>query len=244
MIIDSPSETKTTGYRVGRLRLIHEVRPLEEHQILLELGKFDLVIVDSVPENGGVVDLFRKAEWNLIPAGGIITWEGYINDIVDRTSFVPKSQLFSINDHRDNTLSEFLELSKLVFRNYTNHYSSSAELRNIRVENAYEDWIKHALMEPNVELIGANIHGRTASFALVRYLETSAEVLLAGTHPDYRGQGLYRELFLFLGKSCLVRKISRLNISTQIENIRVQRIWASLSLLPLSAFARYHAWSK
>ena len=121
---------------------------------------------------------------------------------------------------------ELSQLSKIIFEEYPNHYRANDSLSSDAIRDGYGEWAQVGLKDlkkltvlvesPDAEVIG---------FALVAFDGDVAEIELNGIHPDSQGKGAYSSLLDWLANHLAERGVTKLCISTQIQNERVIRAW-------------------
>jgi hypothetical protein len=128
-------------------------------------------------------------------------------------------------------------LVKVIFSSYRNHYSSNPKLHGIKPVEAYVDW---ALSKLNQNQEGSTFllkeNSKNVGYALVETQLNAANVLLAGVVPEVEGTGAYQDFLRLLTEQTNLDTY----ISTQTDNIRVQRSWVAAGFKPSRAFSTVH----
>jgi ribosomal protein S18 acetylase RimI-like enzyme len=133
---------------------------------------------------------------------------------------------------------------RATFADYPTHYSASALFDARRVLSGYVDWAgRLASDSPENCVTVLGDHDELMALATTQVVDDShsLEVLLAGTAPAHRGQGVYRRLCAGVAARAAQLGCRDVVISTQASNIAVQRAWTSLGLRPFAAFTTVHA---
>ncbi|MEI8080807.1 MAG: hypothetical protein WCI74_03075, partial [Actinomycetes bacterium] len=135
-----------------------------------------------------------------------------------------------------------------IFDGYPNHYSYDPVLGDADVAASYARWTGRLLRaEENLTLL-AQTDGNLAGVTLCALSGRDVEVVLAGILPEHRRSGFYGALLASVAKAATTQgqdsngpgPVDRLVISTQLDNIAVQRAWARLGLQPLTSFETVH----
>jgi GNAT superfamily N-acetyltransferase len=132
-------------------------------------------------------------------------------------------------------------LARESFTGYLGHYHSDPQLGEKATE-AYVEWastfqdgivIEHEVYEYPVV---------TRDPVAFGCFSTPCELTLGGVSSSHRGKGLYRQLVLSCMAWGLRNGIPEIEISTQITNLSVQKVWASLGLKPFKSVYTFHLW--
>ncbi|NDD72637.1 MAG: GNAT family N-acetyltransferase [Actinobacteria bacterium] len=127
---------------------------------------------------------------------------------------------------KSNDESRIIDLARLVFRDYPNHYRSNRNLDSELILDGYLEWASIGLKDPNkLTAIIENNCLTAIAFALVAFDDDGAEIELNGVHPDFQNQGVYSALLESLMMQLASQKVEKLSISTQIQNTKVIKAW-------------------
>lgn len=140
------------------------------------------------------------------------------------------------------------------FRGYGNHYTANPALDPELALLGYQDWSRRSLLAnpgdvvllEHVDVEHAAVEHPQPDVVGVATLAQSQdghdlEILLAGLVGGSQGQGWYSHLLGGVGDAARRRGASRVVISTQVHNIRVQRAWARAGFKPYAAVTTVHA---
>lgn len=127
------------------------------------------------------------------------------------------------------------------FAGYGNHYTADPLLDPELALTGYMDWAERSLAaDPsNVVLLAAG--DRPLGIATLQQDGDDLEILLAGIVGASQGRGLYGHLLAGVGAEAMRRRCSRVIISTQVHNVRVQRAWVRAGFKPYAAVTTVHA---
>jgi ribosomal protein S18 acetylase RimI-like enzyme len=128
------------------------------------------------------------------------------------------------------------------FRDYGNHYTANPLLDRSAALAGYEDWAVRSLVSDPGNVLVLTDGGEPIGMAT---LEPGSdgdhlEILLAGLVPAAQGRHLYDGLLDGCERAALARGATRVVISTQVHNVRVQRAWARHGLRPFAAIETVH----
>ena len=181
----------------------------------------------------------------VVPADVLVYWE------VPASELRPDAAALTADDLRVTVPSEADDASRAAldlvvrdsFAGYGNHYTANPRLDRDLALTGYLDWARRAL-DDNPQDVVLLHHGDQPIG--VATLTTGAdgqdlEILLAGLTGTTQGQGWYRHLLAGVGDQARARGCSRVIISTQVHNIRVQRAWARSGFRPFGAVTTVHA---
>lgn len=234
-VAESLADSEAFGIRIGRITLSRANRSNLDY---LSFEGFDCVIIDDIDSISSLRILQNHRE--LRYAGTIVYWVGNSDWLELRRS----SELYQgieLVTANESNLRKFVEVCLDAFDGYVSHYAYSPTLDSKPVNSSYADWITRKYSHPNFILVGYEIEGSLASFALCEYKTGSIEVLLAGTAKKHRKSGAYTSLINSLAHKT-PSSISEFLISTQAANIEVQKLWSKFGLLPQKTITRYHLW--
>ncbi|KQC07671.1 MAG: hypothetical protein APR62_06165 [Smithella sp. SDB] len=131
------------------------------------------------------------------------------------------------------------------FRGYSGHYHADQKLDNNKCDEAYVDWARKAFAsrgsDENFQV--AEIDGRIVAFGVFRMNSPDeGELFLGGIHPKFHGQGIYQAFLYRAMEWCLSKNAKRIVISTQINNIAVQKILTRFGFEITKGYYTFHKW--
>lgn len=126
------------------------------------------------------------------------------------------------------------------FAAYGNHYTANPLLDPTLALAGYQEWARRSLDAPDHE-VGFLLYDKDLiGAATVEVAPDHVEILLAGLVSSAQGRGAYRALLAWCVASAKHRGASRVIISTQADNVRVQRAWARAGFVPFAAVETVH----
>lgn len=126
-----------------------------------------------------------------------------------------------------------------IFSGYITHWHYIPRTHHLRAEEAYSEWMISTLQDLNSQIY-AYSEGSPCGFLAAHIDDDYTDILLAGVVPEVQGAGAYKRMlteFLTLARNS---GLDVMNISTQSDNIRVQRVWATLGFKPFQSTAIVH----
>lgn len=240
---DSKVEAAALGMRVMRARLEADTAEVEAvAQALADLPQ-DAVVITRSPGNGSSSGILTRAAQlvrrHVVSCTPILYWtRSLTSDAVEMDRGAS-----SLDISIDPPMEQLQGLLMEVFAGYENHYSEDPLFDGrIDVASAYADWATRMLGEGGCEISLFHFEGEAAVVFVTSTRNDVCEIILAGTHPNFRRRGLYRE---GLGMLCALRGNDgclRMEISTQANNVEVQRVWARTGFAPDRAVHIQHVW--
>lgn len=157
-----------------------------------------------------------------------------------------------INDFRndlqfeliDNTNIDVLKsIIPIIFDSYQNHYFSNPFFSPKKINEGYIEWASsyNDVQEGKVSwLIKKN--GAVAGFATCSFdkEQNECEGVLYGVMPDFSGQGIYSDIIRFTQRYFKEQGISKMWVSTQLQNYAVQKVWLREGFFLKKSFETYH----
>ena len=140
---------------------------------------------------------------------------------------------------------EIISVAAESFRGYFGHYHADQRLDNNKCDEVYVDWARKACASrgSNENFLVAEIDGRIVAFGVFRINNPDeGELFLGGIHPDFQGQGIYLSFLCRAMEWCLSKKAKRIMISTQLNNISVQKVLTRFGFEISRGYYTYHKW--
>jgi GNAT superfamily N-acetyltransferase len=132
------------------------------------------------------------------------------------------------------------ELARAAFVDYRGHYHADPRLDRRQCDDVYVDWATRSCMSREVadEVLVSELDGGLSGFATLQ----GQEGVLFGVSPHARGRGIYRALMLAGMDACARRGATRMFVSTQLNNMAVQRVWTRLGFELSESRHTFHGW--
>jgi GNAT superfamily N-acetyltransferase len=181
---------------------------------------------------------------DIVPAGALTYWGAEANSILEATDddldVAPAASLSGSATDVGRVVDDVIADS---FAGYSNHYLANPLLDSDAALAGYQDWARRSLRGDRdaLVLLAAGVPIGVATLVGSGDSKSHLEVLLAGMISAAQGRGRYAVLLAACAAEAHRRGLSRLIISTQVHNVRVQRAWARLGLRPFAAIETVHA---
>lgn len=233
----SPADTARFGVEVHRLTVgPGELRGTELVD-LVESSTADVLVTRYDVARQEVPALLASTSRAVLPAGALTYWEKPVvgGDPPTRTDVVPSGDL-------DPAAAEAAVRSvvRASFTAYGNHYTADPLLDPDAALAGYEEWATGTVRRSPDDVLVQLLDGEPVGVATLARGDAHVEVLLAGLVPSAQGRGLYGDLLAAVEDRAAAAGAARLVISTQVQNVRVQRAWARRGLRPFAAVETVH----
>jgi len=137
------------------------------------------------------------------------------------------------------------EIARVCFSNYSSHYHADARLDRSKVCEAYIDWAQRCCVDREIaSCVFLPILGETIAgfIALRQHSPAEGEGILNAVHPRFAGSGIYGQLITRSKLWCRNNGMKRMVISTQIDNLKVQRTWSNRGFHLYKSYYTLHRW--
>ena len=248
---DSPAETERFGCSIQRVTI--GPGPVEPAALLAQIEHLpaDVLVVRYDAARLELPGTFARSRRAVVPAGTLTYWEKPVSDTAPAAPPAASSGLAvvpakAMGIESPGGLAAVTALVREIvltsFEDYGNHYSANPLLDPAAALAGYQEWAVRSLMDDPGNVLVMTEHDKPVGMAT---LEPGAdghdlEILLAGLVPAAQGRRLYGSLLQACETVAAARGASRLVISTQVHNVRVQRAWAREGLRPFAAVETVH----
>lgn len=242
---ESPLESARFGLDVARLTVGQGELDRKGLLEAVEASGAQVVVVRYDSRRQDVAALVASGRRAVIQTGALTYWEIALADRL-RTSPVEGMRVDTAATLFGAAGADPADVVRTVvrssFADYGNHYTADPLLDRSAALAGYEDWAVRTLADDPGRVLVMAQAGRPAGAATVEMSANGAdvEVLLAGLVPSAQGRGLYPHLLGACADVGASRGATRLVISTQVHNTRVQRSWARQGLRPFAAVETLH----
>lgn len=174
-----------------------------------------------------------------IHADTLVTYSCDLARHPSQALFNPSLQIRSA-EHDD--VSGITELVQTVFAEYPNHYRANPLLPRADIVAGYCEWALSHIGADNRTCWVTCVEGRVAGLACSAFDSRAGTCQgeLHGVLPDFARNRIYTDLIRFTQNYFRERGFSTLKISTQVGNLRVQRVWVKEGFAFESAQDTYH----
>jgi ribosomal protein S18 acetylase RimI-like enzyme len=222
IFVPSKFESERLGVSVARVTLTDWEEHAEVFFMELSSTNVDIVVLRTKNQKANLKEL--KDEFIAIPAGELTYWSSGCDP-----KFFKPSSLIDYFPAREN-LEDFLFVISDSFQNYTNHYTYNPLFLGHSARDAYVDWGRSRATSAENDIFAGVLKLNDVPVGAVSGVRAGVdlEIELAGIHSSFQGRGLYAHLIGEFWKSIQTQPTSRLVISTQVENLKVQSAWKKL----------------
>ncbi len=132
-----------------------------------------------------------------------------------------------------------------IFSNYTNHYNSNPYINKKHITEGYQEWVRDFISkETNGSCISWIIkRGKElVGFATCSHdeKEKNCEGILYGVMPGQDGKGIYTDLIRYTMNYFKTRGYETMKVSTQIQNVAVQKVWGREGFFLSKSYNTFH----
>lgn len=202
----------------------------------------DLVICRWPGERAEFAAAAIRSSRVLLPADMLVYWEAPAADF-DPAGLLGESP---VSFHRATSATRDTAdlLSTIIsdsFAGYGNHYAANPCLDDGLALQGYIEWAQRVFAESPENVILMHDGEQPIGIATMSRDGDDLEIELAGLVAKYQGQGLYGALLAAIRGHAMNSGCSRVIISTQTHNVRVQRAWVKAGFKPFATVATVHA---
>jgi GNAT superfamily N-acetyltransferase len=249
VVRDSRVETDRFGRWIQRVTIGPGRVDADDLLALIEDLTADVLVVRYDAARLELPSIFARSRWAVIPAGALTYWEQTVSASQPASSpesgpsGASKIEVVSADTERHEEVSALVRrLVRAMFMNYGNHYLVNPLLDPLAALAGYEDWAVQTLNNHPGNVLVMKDGREPIGLATLDLSADSShlEILLAGLVPNAQGKGLYGLLLESCESAAAARGASRVVISTQVHNLRVQRAWARRGLRPFGAIETVH----
>jgi GNAT superfamily N-acetyltransferase len=141
--------------------------------------------------------------------------------------------------------SQIETVAAVAFQGYFGHYNADTRLDRKKCDEGYVSWAVRSCTSKQVatEVLVAELDKRIVGFLTLR-LNSPEEVdgILFGVAPEAQGVGVGRSLIIGALDWCKGQQAKQMNISTQVTNVAVQKVWCRVGFEPGHSYYTFHKW--
>jgi ribosomal protein S18 acetylase RimI-like enzyme len=233
----SPAESRTFQLQIYRAKVSDW-----DYDFLSAWGKtLDADLVISRVDTNLQASLFQLNELypNSILADTLVYYGGSVRNKIRPA--LPENVAILKGGKEHQALLEGLVLD--IFKGYQNHYHSNPLFRTVDLAKGYLEWCMPFLVDEDKICLILFENGAPAGFLAAKLFsgkKAYADIILNGVLKSYEGRGYYsyllRELMAYLSESGFEEVV----VSTQLNNQRVQSVWAKEGLGLRQSFYTFH----
>ena len=231
----SEFDSNRFGLSIGRLELgaVDERHTPERIRELILASGHDLVILRYPSAQADWFARLLDPAYTLIHADTLIYWSRPLH-----ARDAAPALTYPVTTEPD--LDVLDALVRRVFADYTNHYASNPKLSGDDALDGYVEWARTWATHPARGCLLLGPPKMPLGLVTVDVTDGTAEIALVGTAPDVRDKGVAGQLMRAAQAWAVQRGGQSLVISTQAQNVRVQRVWAREGYRPTASLNTLH----
>jgi hypothetical protein len=236
-VVLAPLEEARFGYRTARAKGVTSK---------------NLPLVLDFCRNNRIQFLIARCHVNDIQAAQAMEKEGFfLTDTLvyyRRNILQPIPLPVSSSEIRSLKDGEIFDVSRVAgeaFQNYFDHYHADPNLDKAKCGEAYISWAVNSCRnrDDDHEVLVAVKDGIICAFSVIQLNSSlEAEAVLCGVAQYARRLKIYTDLIIESMNWSLGKQRSEMIISTQINNIVVQKVWIHLGFEFHKAYYTLHRW--
>lgn len=201
----------------------------------------DVLVVRFDARRRDIPALLASSGRTVLPAGTLTYWERAVgpeteppyvtNDDVD---VLPIDELGVAGRHVVESIV------RDTFASYPNHYAANPLFDATRAAAGYVEWALSRLADDTGHVLVLRRGGEPIGLATLADVGGELEIELAGLVPQAQGRGDYGSLIAGCVHTAALAGRDRVVISTQVDNVRVQRAWIKAGFKPFAAVETVH----
>lgn len=233
----SDVESKRFQMNVHRYRG-SELNHGELKKYILE-NDVDLLILRLPVEEKEAVQKLSKLGFPIIHADNLV----YYSVELQKTEISPLKNDLNFVEVTPENMQVLQDMIPLIFKGYKNHYSSNPYLDRKKISEGYIEWACSYMYNMKDKIAWLVKKGEQhIGFATCAfdYEKSECEGVLYGVHPDFSGGGVYSDIIRYTQRYFKEKNFSKMIVSTQIQNLAVQKVWARENFRIAYAFDTYH----
>ncbi len=141
--------------------------------------------------------------------------------------------------------SKVEKLARAAFQNYVGHYHADPKLSKEAADETYASWAYRScegLPVANVVIGIEDSVDDIVGFITLKCYADLASIELNAVSPIHQRRGIYAALVGLAMKWAMKEGCTRLSVSTQINNVSVQKVWIRFGFEPIKSFHTLHLW--
>jgi GNAT superfamily N-acetyltransferase len=228
------------GYRMARLTLDSACEPADAEKIMemCRSSSVEMLTLRVPTDKIALVQALEALEFRTMDC--LVYYECRTEDLS-----AVKLSTVEIREATAEDATAVAEVARLCFSTYFSHYHADARLDRVKVSEAYIDWAQRSCADREVaSCVYVPIVDKTvAGFITLRQNSpTEGEGVLNAIRPSFAGAGIYGQLITRSKQWCQENGMNRLVISTQIDNLKVQRAWSNRGFHLYKSYYTFHRW--
>ncbi|MCZ8021369.1 MAG: GNAT family N-acetyltransferase [Cyclobacteriaceae bacterium] len=237
MLHYSKAESDRFGYRIFRGNL-DEIQIDQILSILLK-ENVEIAIVRLPVKNVRVVQHLQKNNIQFILADTLLYYT--LHPTATPTEINYGIEVEPYQDYHSEILNHLVHS---IFSAYKNHYSHNALLNSQFIAPGYFEWITTTCKGQQGKCWLLKYNQQFAGFIACKFTDKTCEIILNGVLPAFANRGIYTNGLKHVIHYCEQNQYTTILISTQIDNVKVQRVWQNLNFKLSHGYYTIHILSK
>lgn len=236
-MIYSESESRRFNARIFRDK-IGEIKVRDFQQNLID-NNVDIAIIRIPSEK---LDLLSKLDiigFPFIVADTLVYYDCKFDKYEPQKIRNTDIEFVKCNSNHSRLIEE---LTGRIFPNYTSHYNSNSILEKNLILEGYKEWASGYVNSEGKIAFLVKRNGEYIGFATCSWDNTtkSCEGVLYGVKSEHSGCGVYSDIIRFTQDYFKQLGFERMFVSTQIQNVAVQKVWAREGFSLLESYNTIH----
>lgn len=165
----------------------------------------------------------------------------YVSDLSEPSGPL-RNEGINLQEIEAAELPTLASLVREIFPGYTNHYNSNPLLPLDEVLDGYVEWAEAYAAGDGTAAYLVKDDDEVLGFATCRFDEAarSMEGVLYGVRPSAAGRGVYTDIIRLTREVGRERGFDKMTVSTQVQNLAVQKAWIRSGFTVLRSEATVH----
>ena len=231
------AESKRFGMEILNIQCgLHSQGKLEVLSEALAALPFDLAIVRYPSGLRDFSVWLADSRFKIIYSDPTVYW-----GISVRQEF-PKEipDYVTIKEAQVDDLQRVVSVLASSFSGYQSHWHFNPRTKHLDMVDAYTEWVANKIIQTNSTCYLLFVESEAAGFALVERIDETSDILLAGISEKFQSMGFYKHLLTRIESDAAKQDVQKLVISTQSQNVNVQKSWSRYGLEPLMTIHSVH----
>lgn len=237
-VVKSPSESSRFECAVTRVDI--GAATTQEVAEGLAGADGDVLIVRFDARRRDLATVLASTGRRVLPAGTLTYWERVVESVVEDEGGSSEVEVRPISELGSAGRSIVEAIVRDSFASYPNHYAVNPLFDPDRAAAGYVEWALSRINDADGHVLVLCRSGEPIGVATMTDLGTELEIELAGLVASAQGRGDYGTLLAGCLRTAVRTGKARVVISTQADNVRVQRAWIKAGFKPFAAVETVH----
>ena len=206
----------------------------------IERERVDVAILRVPPQMLGALNGFARHGLVPIVADTLVSYD---TDFPARRTAPTTGSAVTLRVATEKDAELLAGMAREIFAGYVSHYHANPLFERDRILDGYAEWAaRHVGADDGSVAWLVEYDGELAGFSCCRADRASGTAIgvLNGVLPEMRSRGIYRGMLRATVDAFTEMGMKRFEISTQVHNIAVQRVWTAHGLVLRSASNTVH----